>query len=66
MSYSLAMSTFDDGPRVGPIPSGDDEKVAPEDLRQKDRAEKPVSRRPWLFIGQRFLEGIPFTKTPRR
>ncbi len=61
MSYSMAMSTFDDGPRVRPIPIGDDEKVAPEDLRQKDRAEKPVSRRAWLFIGQRFLEGIPFT-----
>ena len=66
MSYNPAMSTLDDGPRVGPIPSGDDEKAAPEDLRPKDRAEKPVSRRPWLSIGQRFLEGIPFTKTARR
>lgn len=66
------MATFDDGLRVRPIPIEDDgprvrlipiedaEKVARIDSRPGDRADEEASGRPWLFIGQRFVEGCPY------
>lgn len=72
------MATFDDGLRVGPIPIEDDgprvrlipiedaEKVARIDSRPGDRADGEASERPWLFIGQRFVEGCPYPDIMRR
>jgi hypothetical protein len=66
MSYMPAIAAFDDGSRVRPIPIEDDERVAPEDTRSDDRVEKPARQRPWLFIGRRFVEGIPGIRVIRR
>jgi hypothetical protein len=63
--YNLGMSTSGDGPRVRPIPSEDDEKDTPGESRPGDQTVKPVVKRPWWSIGQRFIEGIPFTTTKR-
>jgi hypothetical protein len=64
-SYNSGMSTSDDGPRTRPIPIEDVEINAPGDSRPGDQTDKPVAKRPWWFIGRRFVEGIPFTKTKR-
>ena len=64
-SYNQGMSTSDDGPTTRPIPSEDDETNAPGDSRPGDQTEKLAVKRPWWFIGRRFVEGIPFTKTRR-
>ena len=66
MSYIPAIAAFDDGSSVRPIPSEDDETVAPKDSGSGDRADKRVRKRPWLFIGRRFLEGIPGIRIIRR
>ncbi len=46
-------------------PPKDDEKDTPGESRPGDQTVKPVAKRPWWSIGQRFVEGIPFTKTKR-
>jgi hypothetical protein len=56
----------DDGPRVRLIPIEDAEKVARIDSRPGDRADEEASGRPWLFIGQRFVEGCPYPDIMRR
>jgi hypothetical protein len=63
--YNLGMSTSEDGPRVRPIPSEDDEKDTPGESLPGDRTVNPVAKRPWWSIGRRLIDGIPFTNTKR-
>lgn len=64
-SYVLAMSKLDNGSRPRPMLSDDREKVTPRDSRSGDRAATRAAKRPWLSIGQQFIEGIPALKITR-
>jgi hypothetical protein len=59
------MPTSGDEPRVRIIPIEDDERDTPGESLPRDQTVKPVAKRPWWFIGGRFIEGIPFTTTKR-
>ena len=66
--YNLGMPTSGDEPRVRIIPIEDDERDIPGESLPRDQTVKPVTgppvaKRPWWFIGGRFIEGIPFTTT---
>ena len=65
MLYNPGMSTSDDGQRFSLVSSEDEEKDASEDSRPGDQTNELVAKRPWWFIGRRFVEGIPFTKIKR-
>jgi hypothetical protein len=59
------MSISADEPRVRIIPIVDDERDTPGELRPGDQTVELVATRPWLSIGERFVDGIPFPPTPQ-
>lgn len=65
MPYIPALSKLDNGSRARPILSEDDERIVPRDSPFGDRAEKRAAKRPWLSIGQQFIEGIPALRITR-
>ena len=66
MEYHVAMAKSDDEPKGRPIPSEDDDKLAPGDARASDGADTSAAKRPWLSIGRRLIQGIPGLKVKRR
>ena len=66
MEYHVPMVASDDEPKGRPIPSEDDEKLAPGAARSSDEADTSAAKRPWLSIGRRLIDGIPGLKEKRR
>jgi RNA polymerase sigma-70 factor (ECF subfamily) len=48
--------------RGGRGPFEDDKKVGSAGSRPNDRVDRRVAKRPWSFVGRRFVEGIPGCK----